>query len=170
MWGPCGWRFAGREEWRGRGAPAGRWRDWNCLRAAVPLASCTARETASNELGGVGIYILKIPGVLCALLHCILTQVQTAPFLSFLFHFTRNNPCCFDSLHFTSKPGFFCCLPLDVVLHLTVAQTLAVFTRFIGRLPFWTFIHRLPLRLAAGTWAVCLYPSPPLCSEGSVTP
>lgn len=59
-----------------------------------------------------GIYSLEIPRVLCTLLHCILTHVQTAAFLPFLFHFTRNNPRSFDSLHFTSKPVFFLLPPL----------------------------------------------------------
>lgn len=158
--GPCGWRLAGREEWRGRGTPAGRRRDWDCLRAAVLPAAPAAGETASNELW-VCVYILKIPAVPCGLLHCILTHVQTVVFLPFLFHFTRNNPCCSDALHLTSKPVFFCCLPLDVALHLMFAHTPAVFTQFTGRLTSWTFIHSLPFHLAAGTWAGCLHPGSP---------
>lgn len=149
------------------GRAAGRRRDRDCLRAAVLPAAPTAGETASNELGGGGgIYSLEIPGVLCAILHCILTHIQTAAFLPFLFHFTRNNACCFDSLHLTSKPGFFCCLPLDAALHLTSAQTPAVFTQFIGRHLF--TLYNPTWQLGHGLGASI--PAPPLCSEGSVTP
>jgi len=64
-----------------------------------------------SAMSWVGIHSPEIR-VHYALLHCISTHLQTAAFLPFLFRFTRNNPRCCDTLHLTSKPGFFCCFPL----------------------------------------------------------
>lgn len=78
--------------------------DWDCLGAAIPL----------EKQRGMGL----VPAVLYTLLHCILTPIQTAAFLSFLLHFARNNPCCFESLE--QQARIFPLLPMDMALHLTL--------------------------------------------------